>query len=465
MDRARAVVVGAGPGGLAAALALARRGAEPLVLDENPLVGGQIKRQPSDPVDLGSSAVSLGSHRRVQALLAEVRGANLRHWPGTQVIGVYRAARGWEVQLCRGEPVRSLRARSLLLATGAYDRVLPFPGWTLPGIIGAGALQGMLKHHGILPGRRVVLAGAGPLNLLVAAQLCAIGQPPVALVEATRLRDVAPAVRGLWRQPGLLREGQQLLTSLKRAGVPVLRGRAVARARGREQVQAVEVVPLDGDWRPQPQRPQILEADCLAVGFGLVPEVALLRQAGVSGQWQAHLGGWVPRCDERRRSDRSDLYAAGDGCGVRGAEVALLQGRLAGISMAQDLGLDRGAADRDEQARLQREIKRLVAAREPMDRANQVRSGLLDLMQDDTALCRCEEVSWGELRRWMDRGVNGAVQLKQVTRCGMGACQGRFCGPNLRSLLEWALGKQALLDDEPRHRAPVRPVPMGWLAE
>ena len=445
MDRAPAVIVGAGPGGLAAALALARRGAEPVVVDENPLAGGQIKRQPSTPVDLGSSAVSLGSHRKVQALLAEVRAAGLRHWPGTQVIGVYQTAQGWEVQLSRGGRVRSLQTRSLLLATGAYDRVLPFPGWTLPGVIGAGALQGMLKHHGILPGERVVLAGAGPLNLLVAAQLCAIGQPPVALVEATRLRDVAPALRGLWRQPGLLREGQQLLTSLKRARVPVLRGRAVARAHGREQVQAVEVVPLDGEWRPGSGRRETIETDCLAVGFGLVPEVALLRQAGAAGCWEGHLGGWVPDCDERRRSDRPALYAAGDGCGVRGAEVALLQGRQAGISMAQDQGLDRGASDRDEQVRLQQEIKRLVAARELMDRANRVRPGLLNLLQDDTALCRCEEVSWGELRRWMDRGLTSAVQLKQVTRCGMGACQGRFCGSNLRLLLQWALGQQAWL--------------------
>lgn len=464
MYRARAVIVGAGPAGLGAAVELVRRGIEPLILDENLAPGGQIYKQPASHVDPSGLRLPLESYRLGQMLLEEVRAAQgaIRYLAGACVIGVFD---NLEMSYTAGGPVESVQPDTILLAPGAYDRVVPFPGWTLPGVITVGGLQSLLKHHGILPGAQIVLAGSGLLTLLVAAQMVAAGHPPAALIEATGRSDLLSALPGLLLQPSMLREGLYLFRRLRQAGVRVLQRAAVLRAHGAQRLDRIEVAPVDEHWRPDASRTETVATDCLAIGFGLVPEVSLVRLAGAEFDYRPELGGWVPRYNAEMETDRAGVFVAGDGCGIRGAEIAQLQGRLAGMAMAERLGAPQRSDDRAARRRLQESLEHRMYARRGLEQVFQVRPGIYDVIDDDTLLCRCEEITCREAREWLDRGVNSPTQLKMASRIGMGRCQGRFCGPNLRDVLAYELGDQADLDDSLTARPPVKPITLGVLAE
>lgn len=464
MNKTTAVIVGAGPGGLGAAVELARRGVEPVVMDENPRAGGQIYKEPAGNVDPSPFTLPLESYRTGKSLLDEANSLRdkIQLIPGSSVIGVFD---DMEIAYTAGGATKALQAETLLLSLGAHDRTVPFQGWTLPGVITVGGLQSLLKHHGILPGEKIVLAGSGLLSLLVAAQMTAAGYPPFALVEATGFLDIVPALPGLLRKPSMLREGLHLMRLLRRGGVRVMRQRAAVRAHGTDRVEEVEVAPLDSNWKPDFSRSERIETDCLAVGFGLVPEVSLSRLAGAEFDFKPELGGWVPQFGHEMEADREGVFVAGDCCGIRGAEIAQLQGRLAGISMARRLGADRGSEDETEKACLRSAIAGRERARGALDGVYQIRPGIYDTITDETLLCRCEEITLAEAREWLDRGLTSSTQLKMATRAGMGRCQGRFCGPNFRDILRRELGDAADLTDNLTARPPVKPVSFGSLAD
>jgi NADPH-dependent 2,4-dienoyl-CoA reductase/sulfur reductase-like enzyme len=463
MPRTRAVIVGAGPAGLGAAVELARRGIEPVVLDENPVVGGQIYKSPAGGVAPAGLSLRLASYQIGQALLEEVRAlqATIQHLPGACVIGLFE---NLGITYSIGGSVHSLHADTLLLAPGALDRVIPFPGWCTPGVITVGGLQSLLKHHGILPGKRVVLAGSGLLTLLVAVQMTVAGYPPTVVVEATAWSDLLQALADLWQAPSMLWEGLYLLRLLRQSGVRVLRHTVVLRASGTEQIESVEIAPVDHNWHPDRSKTATIQTDCLAIGFGLVPEVSLPRLAGAACDYRTELGGWVPRYSSDMETTRPGIFVAGDGCGMRGAEIAQLQGRLAGIAMAERLGAWRRSEDRAAKRRLQESIAHHSLVRRGLDQAFRVRPGVYDIIDDDTLLCRCEEITWRQTREWLDRGITSPTQLKMATRIGMGRCQGRFCGPNLRDILARQLGERADLDDSLTARPPIKPVSLETLA-
>jgi NADPH-dependent 2,4-dienoyl-CoA reductase/sulfur reductase-like enzyme len=463
MHRARAVIIGAGPAGLGAAVELARRGIEPLLLDENPMPGGQIYKQPTAGVDAAALSLPLESTRLGQTLLEDVAAlqTSIRHLSAASVSGIFE---NLLITYTTGGALQSVYADTLLLALGAYDRVVPFPGWDTPGVITVGGLQSLLKHHGILPGGRVVLAGSGLLMLLVAAQMTSAGYPPVAVVEATGWSDLLSTLPGLVQKPSMLREGFYLLRILRRGGVRFLRRRAVVSALGNPQVTSVEVAPVDRNWHPDRSRSESIHADCLAVGFGLTPEVSLPRLIGAEFEHRPELGGWVPRYNGEMETTCDGVFVAGDGCGVRGAEIAQLQGRLAGIAMAERLGVAQGH-EKAEKRRLQESIEHRSRVRQGLENIFRIRPGIYDSIEDDTVVCRCEEITWREMQAWLARGINSATQLKMATRVGMGRCQGRFCAPNLPDMLVRELGDQADLSGSLTVRPPTKPVSLAALAE
>ncbi len=459
-ERVPVVVVGAGPAGIGASLELVRRGLRPVVLHSDEFPGGQGWRQARGPELPHPSSSSRRLGERMLEELEELRSSmDLRS--GVDVLGLYPER---ELLLDDGQQLRSLSADCVIIANGARDRVLPFPGWTLPGVVSLGGLLGLVERHGLLPRGRIVLAGSGPLLLLAASRLALAGHAPAVVFDSVGLLDLLPAMPGLLGQPALLAEAWAMLRSLRRARVPLVRRHAVLRAEGDGRFQRAVVAPLGRDQRPDLRRTQALEADLLAVGHGLAPELALVAQAGVELEWRSALGGWVPRCDVDMQTRVDGLYVAGDVCGVHGAQVALLQGRLAGIAAAVRLGASAGQDDELEQLQLRARLARLVQGRAGLERAMQPRSGLLQLLPDHTLICRCEEVSLGELRAWMARGAGDATALKMATRAGMGRCQGRFCGASLRRLLADELGEGARMDEPLSARPPARPVPLERLA-
>jgi NADPH-dependent 2,4-dienoyl-CoA reductase/sulfur reductase-like enzyme len=440
-----------------AAIALAECGVACTLIDEGFDLGGQIYRPPTSPGRAPST------HPTGERLRSSVRAHTDRIDVRTNAV-VWGIFDGLGVAL--GTETRSelLRPRAIVLATGAYEYVSPFPGWTLPGVMTPGAGQILAKTMGVTPGERVLVAGTGPFLLAVAAQLVKLGIRVLAVLEASpRAPWLSLPLHG-WRTPGILREGLGYWRALARARVPVRFGRMVVSASGDESLQSVVHAPVDRRWLPDRSRAESEDADALLIGYGFVPRVQLAQVAGCRLELRPSVGGWVPCRDANLETSVPGVFAAGDGAGVAGSLVAAHEGRLAGLAAARRLGaIDERALARARRP-IDRELARLAPIRRALDRISLLQPGLASLVDDDTTICRCEEVTWREVRGAMRSGCTHYRSLKVVTRVGMGACQGRFCWPSASRLLAGEAGCDLAELGPASARPPVRPVTLGALA-
>ncbi|MFG2975983.1 NAD(P)/FAD-dependent oxidoreductase [Streptomyces sp. NPDC048331] len=460
-------VVGAGPAGLAAAVTAAGLGLRVTLLDAGDRPGGQFYRHPAP--GLGAARPEALHHgwprfaTREAALRAHVSEGRITYLPLHPVWAVVpgRAAvtrRGsaapvteWILHAVAGhapeEEAATVTARAVLIATGAYERQLPFPGWTLPGVVGAGGAQAMLKGGLVLPGKRVVVAGSGPLLLAVAGSLAAAGATVPAVVEAAAYTAYAGQVPALLRNPGKLVEAAGYAGALARHHVRLLTRHAVTEAHGTDRVEAVTVARLDRDWRPLPGTARRIPCDALAVGHGLVPQLELATGLGCETRLSAD-GTVALVLDAEQRTSVAGIWSAGETGGIGGAQLAMIEGELAAHSVA---GAPPGA-------RLVRSRARMRAFADAMATAHRPGEGWTGWLPDDAVVCRCEEVPAGRIREAADElGARDARTVKLLTRAGMGWCQGRMCGPAVA----------ALAGDEPAaDRRPLScPVPLRHLAE
>lgn len=468
MEHAELVVVGAGPAGIHAALAAAEAGAAVVLVDSYAQPGGQYFRQ----LPATFRADDRTHHQaEAAALLGELAHSTVRVLPNTVVWGAFpeRSGRGWELGLHGPAAPAALAARSIILATGAYDRPIPFPGWTLPGVMSAGAAQTLLKSQRVLPGRRVLLSGTGPLQLAVAASLARAGADVVAVLEGARPRismaGHAPAMWGQWQR---LREGWGYARALR--GVPYRFGWGVVEARGVDQVEEAIVAQLDADWRPLPGTEKRLHVDTILTGYGFIPSTELSRLLGCRHSYDLTRGGFAAERDETMRASLPGVYVAGDGGGIGGAELASLEGKVAGISAAAELGCLPAEAAKARVERLQGRLARERRFAHLLGELFTPGPGLFDLARDDTVICRCEEVTLGEIRAAVADGAASTTELKALTRLGMGNCQGRICG----EIAARALAREARLGDDYlaarlnqgvfTPRPPIHPIPLADMA-
>lgn len=398
VSEADVAVVGAGPAGIAAAACAAETGARVVVVDESPGVGGQIWRP-----RLGRPP--RGAARRWLERL-ERSGAVVR--TGASVVDAYRDERGgFMLRIELQGALVELRAHRLLLATGARERFLPFPGWTLPRVVGIGGVQALLKAGMIVRGKRVVIAGSGPLLLPVAASLRAAGAQVAFVAEQASPRRVASFALGLWRRPAALVDAVRYRAGF--AGTPYRAGWWAREALGDDVVR--QVVLTDG------RRARTVRCDLLCTGYGLVPNLELPRLLGCAIERGAVV------VDEAQRTSLPDLWCAGEPTGIGGVDLALLEGQVAGLSAAGRL---------HEARRFFAPRARLRHMAEVMERAFAPRDELRALATPETIVCRCEDVPAGAFdAAWSPR------QAKLYTRAGMGPCQGRVCGPALGFLYGW----------------------------
>ncbi|MFD7029480.1 NAD(P)/FAD-dependent oxidoreductase [Streptomyces sp. NPDC059917] len=455
-------VVGAGPAGLAAAVTAADLGLRVTLVDAGEQPGGQYYRHPAP--GLGAARPEALHHdwaafeTRERRLRAHESAGRITFLPAHHVWTVVPAADPGSdggglllhaVAGTRGEDERAvtLRARAVLLATGAHERQLPFPGWTLPGVIGAGGAQAMLKGGLVLPGRRIVVAGSGPLLLAVAGSLAAAGARVPAVVEASSYAAYAGRVPTLLRNPGKLVEGAVHGGALLRHGVRLRTRRAVVEAQGKDRVEAVVVARLDRDWKPVPGTERRIPCDALAVGHGLVPQLELATGLGCATVRAAD-GTVALDLDASQRTSVPGVWSAGETGGIGGAGLALVEGELAALSIA----------GRTAPAALVRRRARLRAFADAMGAAHRPGSGWTGWLPDDAVVCRCEEVPAGPIREAVaDLGARDARTVKLLTRAGMGWCQGRMCGAAVAALA----GDEAAADRRPLSC----PVPLRQLAE
>ncbi|MFF8827974.1 NAD(P)/FAD-dependent oxidoreductase [Streptomyces sp. NPDC015131] len=428
-------VVGAGPAGIAAATTAARLGLSVTLLDAGQRAGGQIHRH----------AAGAPVPREVRRLTR--RPDRITHLPGHHVWTVARDGDTWLLHAVAGpdETPAAVRAHAVLLATGACERHLPFPGWTLPGVLGAGGAQALLKGGPALPGRRVVVAGSGPLLLAVAGTLAAAGARVPALVEAAGYTGYAHHGAALARNPAKLLQGARHGAVLLRRSTRLLTRHAVTAAHGTTRVEAVTVTRLDTDWRPVPGTGRRIPCDALAVGHGLLPQLELATALGCATR-RTPDGTPAVDTDAGQRTSVPGVWAAGETCGVGGAELARTEGRIAALSVAGR-----------HSAALARRRGRLRAFAAAMAAAHRPGPGWTGWLTDTTEVCRCEEVTAGRVRDAVTGlGAGDARTVKLLTRAGMGWCQGRVCGP--------AVARLAGQDPAPDRRPLSCPVPLRHLA-
>lgn len=455
------LVIGAGPAGLAAAIAAAGRGAAVTVLDERPQSGGQfykplapshqaqrpIDRQFRDGLALRDAAIRAGVTIRQEATV----------WGAHAADEVVAIVEGRETVY---------RPRQLVIAPGAYERPAPFAGWTLPGVMTTGAAQTLARAYRVSPGQRVVIAGNGPLNLQLAYELVAAGVDVVAVLESApklaphQWRDVVTALR---TAPDLIADGLRYLNRLRRADVPVLWSHAILAAEGDDRVAQVRYAPLAADGRLQTEATVSVAADALCVGYGFVPSTEIARALGCAHHLvDRHLGYLATDTAADGATDLPGVFVIGDGADLGGARVALARGTLAGHAAATRLGLPAGnaAAIAAAQARLQR-AEQFQAALWSLYQAPPVR---LDQVADAALLCRCEEISFGRARTEIAAGHDSLAALKRNTRLGMGRCQGRYCAASAALLLEQSTSRPRAVEQYLAPRLPAKPVPAGALA-
>jgi len=463
-------VIGAGPAGLSGAVTAADAGCRVALLDLGARPGGQYWRH-ADPA-LGPPVP--GMHhgwRTFTALLdrfdAHRRAGSIDYRPEHAVWQVQSDPHGFVVRATAGErdpEPFTLGARSVLVATGAYDRQVPFPGWTLPGVMAVGGAQTLLKGSHVAPGRRAVVAGTGPFLLSVADGLLRAGTRVVAVIEASRARAYARKPRAVAAVPEKLAEATRYAASLARHRVPYLTGHAVVRADGPDRVRSVTVEAVDRSWAVRPGRARRFECDTLAVGYGFVGQLELLLELGCSTRLDGG-GSLVVETDAGQRTSVAGVYAAGEPTGVGGADLALAEGALAGDAAAASLGRG-GGLDPAEAGRTRRRRRRLRAFARALATAHPVPDGWQSWVDPDTQICRCEEVTVAEVRAAVALGARDARAVKLLARPGMGWCQGRICGPAVAALTA-SLGGGTVSPDDLRdfsRRSLAQPVPLGVLA-
>ncbi|MGI5379550.1 FAD-dependent oxidoreductase [Streptomyces sp. CA-251387] len=451
------VVIGAGPAGLAATLAAAAHGVRVTLLDSATEAGGQFYRQPATGLRARRPQALHHAWRTWERLRngldTHVQAGRVRHLTDHHVWLVeHRPDGGFTVHTLLGpeqQDPAEVRADAVLLATGGYEKALPFPGWTLPGVVTVGGAQAMLKGNLALSGRTAVVAGTGPLLLPVATGLAAAGVEVAALVEAADPKAFARRTRALAAQPGKIAEGAGYGARLLRHRVRLLARHTVVEAHGTERLEAVTVAALDADGRVRPGTGRRIPCETLAVGHGMLPHTDLAETLG------CRLDGLAVHVDEEQRTDVPGVWAAGETTGIGGAALSLAEGHIAGRSAAARLhGARPDPAQWAAAARTRTRLRAFFAA---LDSVYAPPAHWPEQVTDDTVVCRCEEVTGGAIRAAVaELGAGDLRTVKLLTRAGMGWCQGRMCGPAVAGLAGCEL--------TPARRPFARPVPLGVLA-
>ncbi|WP_406871915.1 FAD/NAD(P)-binding oxidoreductase [Aminobacter sp. P9b] len=448
------IVIGSGPAGMAAACQARDLGLTVTVLDEQVTIGGQIYRNietaPAERLEILGKDYADGL-----TLAAQFRVS------GSEYIGgaaVWNLTPEGVIDYIADRKARQIVGKTVLIASGAMERPFPIKGWTLPGVMGAGAGQILLKSSGALPNEPVVLAGAGPLLYLLAWQYLRAGAKIGALVDTTSFSDKLRALRHLpalllgWRD---LLKGLKLLAALRRHGVPVFSGAAKLVVEGETQATGLTFV-SGGKRRHVP-------TSLLLLHQGVVPNTQLSWSLGAQHRWSPEQLCWQPVTDTWGRLGQTAIYVAGDSRSIVGAQASAVQGQLTALAIAQHLGKIGDRAQRA--ARLRRRLAGYTHIRPFLDALYRPQDENRIPSDDEVLVCRCEEVSAGNIRHYVSLGCLGPNQTKAFGRCGMGPCQGRLCGLTVTELIARERGVEPTEVGYYRIRPPIKPVMLGDFVE
>lgn len=439
---------------MAAAIAARRHGLQVMVVDDQAAPGGQIWR--SVEMAVRRDSILGPSYVEGRAIAERFRASGAIYQPSAQL---WQIEPGFRAYVSIDQQAQIIEARTVILATGALERPVPFPGWTLPGVLTVGAAQILLKNAGQIPSGPVWIAGSGPLPLLYAVQLLRAGGKLAGYLDTTPARQWRRAIRylpGALRAAGDLAKGLIWAAVLRKSKSPIVSGVTRIEALGGDRIEGLR-------YQTEAGGVTTVAADTLLVHEGVVPNLHPALSLGCSVKWNNAQDCFVPNVDNWGESSTTDLFITGDAAGIAGAKAALLRGELAALRIATKLG----RVDQREASTMERPVRQKLA------RETAIRPFLDALFKprpqvfaptDQTLVCRCEEVTAGEIRALARAGVVGPNQVKAACRAGMGPCQGRQCGYTMTRILAAAQNRSPAQVGFFNIRPPLKPVTIGELA-
>jgi len=451
MESRPPIVVGAGPAGVRAAATLAAAGLAPIVVDEAPASGGQIYRRAPTGFTRPYGALygfDAAKARRLHEAFDGIKGS-IDYRPDTLVWDLKHGA----LHCLSGGRSREVPYRDVILAPGARDRIIPFPGWTLPGIYTLGGAQIALKYQGCAIGRRIVFMGTGPLLYLVAYQYAKAGGGIAAVLDTTPFAAKRRAVPGLLRGGSTFAKGLWYVAALHARGITMASGIRPVAAEGKDAAVSALL------YRNAAGSERRLACDAIAFGFGLSSETQLADLAEIPFAFDPVQQQFLPERDLAGRTPVRGVYLAGDGGGIAGADAAEIGGERAALALLEDRG---HAVNGPRVAALEQALRQIAGFRAALEAAFPFPADIAAGMPDETILCRCEGVTAGEFRRAaLALDADEINRAKAFSRCGMGRCQGRVCGPAAAVVLAAALDMRPEQIGRLRGQPPVKPIPMG----
>ena len=456
--QADVAVVGGGPGGMAAAVAAAEAGATVILLDEYAKPGGQFFKRTGEGFSVERKRRTR-EHERGEALRAKLAHPRIRVLSRALVWGRLDG----DLMTFHDGRNETVRAKALVIATGAHDRPVAFPGWTLPGVMTAGGAQTLAKTQWVKPARRMLLVGAGPFLLPVSQSLLRADVSIAALVEITRPRDWLPHAGSLFGQWPRFAEAFDYKRELRKARVPTIYGHKIVRALGETKVDGAVIAQVDRDWHAVPGTERTIAVDGIAIGYGFLPNIELAASCGCALRYDAHARAWFVQCADDMGTNVAGIFVAGEITGIAGSAVALVEGEMAGLAAAAHasaIAPDRIAARRRALARERAHLYRFANA---LNVLFGPRPGLWEFLKEDITICRCEEVTGGEIAACIDDGCSSLKAVKDWTRAGMGLCQGRMCRNMVSEIIASRRMEQLSAIPFPHIRPPIKPVPISAL--
>ena len=448
------IIIGAGPAGLSAAVAAAGYGLDVLALDEQPTLGGQIYRNIESASD-HTLAILGPDYSQGLALIERFRNSTAEYL-GNAI--VWRIDPNGNICFSRQGKSMEINAKHILIATGAMERPVPFAGWTLPGVMGAGAVDANFKSSNMVPQGPVVLAGSGPLLLYTAVHLVSFGVAIAAVLDTTPLCNILPCMPVLpkaLRRPDYLLKGLGMMVNLKLAGIRYVRGVTEYQAHGSDCLDHVSFKTAGSSGT--------LDAAVLVVHEGIVPRCDLTRQIGIAHLWDPIQRYWYPKTTTLGRTEMKAIHVAGDGAFVHGGVAAQLKGSFAAMDIAEALMALPKQNKNGVARRIKQQLYRELAPRPFVDALYKPRPNLYRL-PPDTLVCRCEAVTAGDIQQAIAEGCRDPNEIKAMTRSGMGQCQGRMCGLALAEITTDFLKLEPSDLNSLSIRPPVRNISLSELA-
>ena len=446
------VIIGGGPSGLSAALAASRNGAEVILIDNSPQLGGQYWRHL--PSNWGEPRATSYDYAKAEIIFtAVVNSPYITPISNAQVWSAEKVGEKIKLNFIQGGKENSVLAEKLILATGAYDRTLPFPGWQIPGVMTPGSAQSMLKSHGVLVGKKIVLAGTGPFLLPVATGLADMQGQVVGIYEVNFPWKWFSTPIALLRNPKKFKEAFYYVKKLVRHGVRLRFGYVVRSAHAGKD-GTLEYILLSKRGAKNEVR---VDCDIAAIGWGFMPDLSL---AGILGLQQiiARDGTVVVSIDENQRSSHSNIYAAGELTGIGGSDLALVEGEIAGLS---------AIGEAIPRALLQKR-KWLNNFANALIENYPIPADWMHLLNAETIICRCEEVTLGDIKQSvLLLKADSERSSKLMTRAGMGMCQGRICSRNVMEIVANCLGRKVTEAERisSSYRPIASPISLGLLGD